>query len=200
MHERTGRARETGHEVEGQEPPRADPLLEQRPEPPQRHHVQQQMERPVMQERRSDQPPVLVVGDADLREAARYADVRGDPDDGIPRLDAVRDQHALLEDRPFRRVDAGPLRELGHVDEDVERDQSAGDPRAGTLEGGSLRPLGHSLHALRATGVLRAADPDGRHRHAFGADRTSALGAGQPCDAVGMAVAGSLGGLGHGLE
>src|SRR5205814_11153 len=54
-----------------------------------------------------------------------------------------------------------------------------------------------TLDALRPSGMLGAADPDRRHRHALGADRPAALGAGKPRDAVGMAVTGPLDGCVH---
>src|SRR5881397_3610446 len=89
-------------------------------------------------------------------------------------------QHALLVDRAVDAVDTAAGGELGDVDPDVEADQCPGHLRAGALEGGALHAACHALDALRAARVLRAADPDRRHRHAFRADRTAALRAGEP--------------------
>jgi hypothetical protein len=83
---------------------RPEPIrtLERRAEPVEREHVQQQVERPVVQERRRDQPPPLAVRDADRC-----------PDESI----ATRDEHALLVDRPADAVHRAARRELGDVDE-----------------------------------------------------------------------------------
>ena len=136
------------------------------------------MERSVVQERSREQSPVVAVADADQVAVG---------------VDRTRDQDAVLVDRPAGPVHPGALRELRNVDGDVDRDQRAGDLRAGAFEGRTLHAAPHALYPLGLAGVLGATDSDRRHRHAFGADRTSALRAGQPGDAIGMPVAGLFG-------
>ena len=178
-----GRACKPGDQIEQQELSRADALLEQGAEPVERDHVQQQVERPVVQESGRDQPPVVALRDTDQVTVG----VNG----------VTCDEHALLVDRAVNPVDAPARRELGDVDRDVEGDQGPCHLGADALESGALYTAGHALDALRAARVLRAADPDRSHRHAFRADRTAALRAGEPGDAVRVAVAGLLGELGH---
>src|SRR5437588_12679296 len=106
-------------------------------------------------------------------------------------------QHAFCASLPAAAVHTAAVRELRHVDGDVDADQRARDPGADPLEARTPHAVRDSLDTLLPAGMLRTADADRRHRHALRADRAAALGARQPGDAVRMAVTGPFDGFSH---
>ena len=68
LDERAGRAREPGDEVEGEEAGAAEVLLDRRAEPPQREHVEADVDEVRVQEHRRDQPPPVAVRDLGAEE------------------------------------------------------------------------------------------------------------------------------------
>src|SRR5207244_4924873 len=167
------RAGQAGDEVEKQEPAGADPPFEQRAEPVEAEHVEEQVERSVVEEGGGHEPPPVA-----LRDEGRV-------------------QKALVVDRAVDAVDATTLRQLRDVYGDVDPDQDLSHFRACAFEGYAAHSLGHPLDALRLPRVLRASDPDGRHGHALRADGPAAFRAGEAGHPVGMAVAGFLDGFSH---
>ena len=178
--ERAGRAGEPRDEVHEEEAPGAERLLDDRPEPVEREHVERDVQHARVEEHRGDEPVPLAV-----------------------QVDRRPDQRTVLEDLPARRVQAGALVDRDEVDEDVHRDER---DRRRRLEAGH-RPtrLAHGARLLRRAharlldrGVVGALDPDRPEVHAFLADRTAALRARDERLAVGMPIAAGNRVGGHG--
>jgi hypothetical protein len=164
--QRPGRSSKARDDVDEQEARTAQEHLDRCAEPPQREHVEDQVEDVRVQERRGDQSPPVPVG----HERA--------------------EEQPLREDLPTGVVDPRALYDGDDVNEHVDRDQHLG--HVGISHGRSDRARGRARH-LRGLGairrVLRAAQADRRGGHAFGADRTSAFRAGKARLAVRMAIA-----------
>ena len=75
--------------VDEREAPAPDRLLDRRADPPEKEHVEPEVEAARMQERGRDEPPPLALRDADE----------------VPILDADADQGALVEDLAARRAE-----------------------------------------------------------------------------------------------
>src|SRR5204862_5928812 len=86
-------------------------------------------------------------------------------------------QRAVLEDRAVVRVHARALRELGEIDEHVDRDERLRDHAACAFEAGPADAGRHPRDALRLPRMLRAPLADRGGSHAIAADRPAALGA-----------------------
>ena len=151
--QRPCRAGERGHEVEPEEPPVTEVALEYAAEPPERQHVEREMEEARVEKGARDEPVPFALRD----ERA--------------------EQGSALEDLTADVLDAAPGGDLGQVDDDVDRDQRDGD-RAGRQPcfrgfGPGSRRASARCHAR----ALGAADADRPEDHAVRADRAVAVGA-----------------------
>ena len=166
----TGRAREARDEVDQEEPPGPERLLDDGSEPVEGEHVEREVEQARVQEHGRDHPVPLTVG-----------------------VDECTDQSAVVEERSPGGRDARPLVDRHHVDEDVDGDER--DRRRG-VESRHL-PARLSDRSLRArpaarradTSVVGALDPDRGECHALLTDGPAALRARDEGLAVGMAIA-----------
>jgi hypothetical protein len=162
--ERARGAGETRHEVETDEAQPAEVVLDGRAEPPQREHVERDVDDVRVQERGRDQPPPVSRGDQRPEE------------------------RPLVEERAARIVQAVALDRRDEVDGDVERDQHPRDERVRCAARRARDDL-RRPDAPRGSGVFGAAQADRGGRHALGADRATALRARETGLAVRMAVA-----------
>jgi len=92
-------AREPRDEVHEEEPPRAERLLDDRPEPVEREHVERDVQHARVEEHRGDEAVPLAV-----------------------HVDRRADQRPVLEDLAAGRVETCALGDRDEVDEDVHRD------------------------------------------------------------------------------
>ena len=160
-----GRPGQACDDVEQQIAAAAEHLLDGGAEPPEREHVQSEVDRPVVEEHGADEPPVVPVGDQRPVE------------DALP-VDLVAGAVDLPAEGELQEVDA-------HVDPDQRlRDESAWSPRSSL--GAPLRDAGGALCHAR---VIGARIPTGAKVMQSSTDRPAALRAGNERLPVGMAAA-----------
>src|SRR5581483_2834866 len=94
---------------------------------PEREHVQAEMDRTVVQERRGDQAPPLAVSKPDVPRHAENAR----REDRVLEVDPVSDERTVLEDPARVAVDARAAGEFGQVDEHVRDHEQPGDAELG---------------------------------------------------------------------